>query len=222
MEGPARRRASPALAALAVNPPGTSASDPQASKRALREWMLPRLRALSREEREEGSARLRGRLGTSMGFREARRILAFIPLPSEPDLMPLLIDHREAGGVVLLPRWHAGSEEYLPAVFPPGGALVAGPHGVQEPTASAPWAGDEPLDLVLVPGLAFDRQGCRLGRGRGFYDRLLSRLAAGNRWGVGFDLQVVAEVPREPHDVNLDLVATPGIWHPVNPEPRRS
>ena len=67
------------------------------------------------------------------------------------------------------------------------------------------------LDLVLVPGVAFDLHGRRLGRGRGYYDRLLSQVG-GRTCGVAFDEQVVSEVPVEAHDVLLNCILTPTRW----------
>jgi 5-formyltetrahydrofolate cyclo-ligase len=65
--------------------------------------------------------------------------------------------------------------------------------------------------LVLVPGVAFDLRGRRLGRGKGFYDRLLAD-AGGLKCGVAFDEQIVTEIPVEPHDVSVDCILTPTRW----------
>ena len=67
------------------------------------------------------------------------------------------------------------------------------------------------LDFVLVPGLAFDRTGQRLGRGKGFFDRMLSQVK-GVTCGVTFDWQIVDQVPVEPHDIALDCLVTPTQW----------
>jgi len=65
--------------------------------------------------------------------------------------------------------------------------------------------------LIVAPGIAFDLRGRRLGRGKGFYDRLLAN-AAGVKCGICFDEQLLAEIPVEPHDVALDFIATPTRW----------
>jgi 5-formyltetrahydrofolate cyclo-ligase len=67
------------------------------------------------------------------------------------------------------------------------------------------------LDLILVPGVAFDLQGRRLGRGKGYYDQLLGALH-GTRCGVAFDQQVVDEIPMAPHDMTLHCILTPTRW----------
>lgn len=85
--------------------------------------------------------------------------------------------------------------------------LKAGKFGILEPDAGALCAGNE-FDLILVPGLAFDLGGGRLGRGRGFYDRFLAN-AHGIRVGICFDDQIVARAPMEAHDLRMDFVVTP-------------
>jgi 5-formyltetrahydrofolate cyclo-ligase len=67
------------------------------------------------------------------------------------------------------------------------------------------------LDFILVPGVAFDLHGRRLGRGRGFYDQLLANVR-GRTCGVAFDEQIVRDVPIEPHDVSLNCILTPTRW----------
>jgi 5-formyltetrahydrofolate cyclo-ligase len=67
------------------------------------------------------------------------------------------------------------------------------------------------LDLVLVPGIGFDVSGRRLGRGQGFYDRLLAGIA-GTKCGVAFDQQVVGQIPAEKHDASMNFILTPTRW----------
>ena len=87
--------------------------------------------------------------------------------------------------------------------------LVPGPARALEPPASSPSLPLDAIDLIVVPGVAFDARGGRLGRGRGHYDATLARLRPGTaRVGLCFDEQVVDRVPVEPHDVPLDVVVT--------------
>ncbi|MEI6197067.1 MAG: 5-formyltetrahydrofolate cyclo-ligase, partial [Verrucomicrobiota bacterium] len=87
--------------------------------------------------------------------------------------------------------------------------IVIGKFGVREPAAGCAEIPLERFDLVLVPGMAFDMVGNRLGRGRGFYDRLLQS-ASGVKCGVCYDLQLLEKIPTEPHDAKVDFVLTPG------------
>jgi 5-formyltetrahydrofolate cyclo-ligase len=89
--------------------------------------------------------------------------------------------------------------------------LAAGRYGVIEPAAVCNVADLKRLDLILVPGVAFDWHGRRLGRGKGYYDRLLAEVS-GTTCGVAFDQQLVATIPVEPHDVHLNCILTPSHW----------
>jgi len=164
--------------------------------------------SLRREMRDAG--KLSARTGASSlahllriwpVWEEARTVCAFCALPGEPDVLdPWPVDKRIAlprmEGDELVVRWVSSREE-----------LVAGRFGVLEPGSDAPLAGLD-FDLILVPGMAFDRGGGRLGRGRGYYDRFLSR-ASGVVAGVCFDDQLIGKVPLEPHDVRMNVIFTP-------------
>lgn len=159
--------------------------------------------ASARSETAELSAKLVGHLRNWSGWKESRRICAFSPLSGEPGV---------------LQPWPDGCELALPKMV--GDSLVAlrvrsadelvrGAFGVLEPPDGALEVASGAIDLILVPGLAFDIRGGRLGRGKGFYDRFLAGVR-GLKVGVCFADQVVESVPREPHDIAMDVLATPG------------
>jgi 5-formyltetrahydrofolate cyclo-ligase len=79
---------------------------------------------------------------------------------------------------------------------------------VREPAASCVEIPLNKFDLVLVPGAAFDLNGSRLGRGQGFYDRLLEKVS-GVKCGVAYDFQLLEKIPTEPHDAKVDFILTP-------------
>jgi len=83
-----------------------------------------------------------------------------------------------------------------------------GEFGVIEPVAACPVIPPNRLDFVVVPGVAFTLDGRRIGRGKGFYDRLLARVD-GVKCGVAFDEQIVEMIPLEPHDIRMDWIVTP-------------
>ena len=89
--------------------------------------------------------------------------------------------------------------------------FVEGKFGILEPAAACELGELKRLDLILVPGVAFDWQGHRLGRGKGYYDRLLGEVS-GTTCGVGYDHQIIATIPVEPHDVRLNCILTPSHW----------
>jgi 5-formyltetrahydrofolate cyclo-ligase len=181
-------------------------------KAALRARLRAELRTLAAEARASASAELCARVRASAAWQNARAVLLFFPVASEPDISPLLADALAAGKLLALPRFDPAANDYVPArVIDPVRELATGPFQVREPVAACPVAPLNRLDLTLVPGLGFDARGQRLGRGKGHYDRLLAGFT-GMKIGVAFDFQIVAEVPREPHDIALDAVVAPTRW----------
>lgn len=112
--------------------------------------------------------------------------------------------------------WRQGKRVAMPRVAGPGVLVLhevrawtdlrPGSFGIHEPVATLPTVQPEDVDLAIVPGVAWTKDGERLGRGGGFYDRLLPRLKAA--WGVGFDPQLLDEVPTEEHDQKVAKVWT--------------
>jgi 5-formyltetrahydrofolate cyclo-ligase len=117
-----------------------------------------------------------------------------------------------AAKTLVLPQSNPATGSYAAAVVRDRESLRVGRFGVLEPAAGCPVLPLNQLDLVLVPGVAFDLSGGRLGRGMGFYDRLLAEVR-GHKCGVAYDLQIVPSVPVERHDVRVDSILTPTRWH---------
>jgi 5-formyltetrahydrofolate cyclo-ligase len=156
--------------------------------------------------RAEKSARLCEAIAASSAWRTARTIAIFAPQPREPDVEMLwsLAD----GKSFAYPRVVEGRLDLfrVDSLFD----LSPGAFGVREPPGKIACAvAPDTLDLILIPGVAFTAKGARLGRGGGFYDRLLSPLTAHVcKIGVCFDSQVLPELPVEPHDRRVDFIAT--------------
>jgi len=132
---------------------------------------------------------------------DADTVCAFAALPGEPDpLTPW-----PEGKSIALPR--VDGEILVPHVVESPADLRPGCFGILEPSVDAPVAGNA-FDVILVPGLAFDQSGRRLGRGRGYYDRFLAG-TSGLRVAVCFDWQLVDTIPVEPHDLAMDAILTP-------------
>ena len=131
-----------------------------------------------------------------------RSVCIYAALPGEPDLL----DPWPAGKVVLLPR--VDGEMLSLHVVDGADRLERGAFGIMEPVAGCPVSRPE-ADVIFVPGLAFDPLGNRLGRGKGFYDRLLEDFQ-GLRVGVCFEGQMLPAVPCEPHDKRMDFLLTAG------------
>jgi len=172
-----------------------------AAKMALRARMRA---AYDNDARAEASAVICEKLRALPEWQAAQVVMAFAPMGDEPDIEPLLCATRATA----LPRWTG--DGYEPArIMKLPEDLQQGRFGVREPRPSCPAMDWNEIDVMLVPGLAFDTEGNRLGRGGGFYDRLLNRArAAGNitAIGVAFEWQKTAAVPTAEHDRRVDLV----------------
>lgn len=146
---------------------------------------------------------------TRVEFQDAKEIAGFLSLPQELITDAILLTCHAQGKKVCVPVWDAVSETYVLARLTPAQEQMAGPHGVPEP---ATWQAVVPqtVDLVIVPGLAFDRHGGRLGYGKGYYDRILASCRATCcKIGVGYAWQVIAsDLPLASHDVRMDLLVT--------------
>jgi 5-formyltetrahydrofolate cyclo-ligase len=181
-------------------------------KAALRAEARSMLNSLTPQLRESDSIRICERLVSLPIWQKARSILLFAPRKDEPFLWPLAESALRDGKLVALPRFVAGEARYEAALITdPAADVVPGKFGILEPAPLCNVAELKRLDLVMVPGLAFDWHGHRLGRGKGFYDRLLASVP-GKTCGVAFDTQMVSMLPVEPHDVRLNCILTPSHW----------
>ena len=182
------------------------------AKRELRRQIRARLQHLTPGERAAASAQARSLLERQTVWQQAQSILFFAPLPEELDIWPLVQAALAAEKTAALPRftveangYAAGEIKYL------AGDLRPGRFGIREPGEHCRAIPPKRLDFVLAPGVAFDLRGRRLGRGKGFYDRLLA-LVRGTICGVAFDEQIVGEIPVAPHDVGVNCILTPTRW----------
>jgi len=182
------------------------------TKASLRRQIRARNAEVRGEARVEMSRLACGVLRGRPEWNRAKCVLLYYPLSDELDLRPVLREALAAGRLVALPRYQADRGEYEAAIIHDEGRdLRPGWAGILEPGPSCPAVALKRLDLVLVPGLGFDGGGRRLGRGKGFYDRLLVSVH-GIRCGVAGEWQVLGAVPAEPHDELVDCILTPMRW----------
>ena len=182
-------------------------SDNSQLKTALRAHMRERLERISAAVRAVESIDLCERLKAQIA--SARTILFFAPLPDELDLWPVLELSMALGTTCALPFYDAAKNTYGARILNHLATdIVTGKFGVREPAATCEEISLNRFDLVLVPGMAFDLHGGRLGRGKGFYDRLLAE-ASGVKCGVAYDFQLQEKIPTEPHDAHVEFILTP-------------
>ncbi|MBD5299023.1 MAG: 5-formyltetrahydrofolate cyclo-ligase [Bacteroides sp.] len=159
-------------------------------------------RMLTDLERRQAAEEVFSRLEETAAFLMADRILMYHSLPDE------LFTHAFLG------KWGKRKRFYLPRVNGVNleilpydeSRLELGSFHIEEPTGNDT-VDPQDIELVVVPAVAYDRNGNRLGRGKGFYDRLLRNTKA-TKIGVGYEFQLVDEVPSEPHDVAVDIIIT--------------
>ena len=188
---------------------------PVASKSDWRKHFREQLSRLTFAERATDSALLCQRLEARPEWQQARAVFLFVPTPGEPDILPLAHGALAAGKTVTFPRHRSASDSYEAArVVDLARDLAPGRFGIPEPRSDCPQFPLNELDFCLVPGIGFALDGGRMGRGRGYFDRLLAAIP-GFKCGVGFDCQVAPEFTLEPHDARLDCILTPTRWHPT-------
>jgi 5-formyltetrahydrofolate cyclo-ligase len=174
------------------------------------------LKSLSQVEQQAASARACDLLRRQKAWQSAQAILFYAPRAGELDLTPLLEEAQQAGRVVALPRFDNETGTYQAVEISDYKRDCApGKFGILEPGGHCRPLTLKRLDLALAPGLGFDASGRRLGRGQGFYDRLLAGIV-GAKCGVAFDQQVVGHLPAQEHDVSMNFILTPTRWLEVS------
>lgn len=157
---------------------------------------------LSEIHKEQAAQQVFDKLERTAAFMLADRILIYHSLPDELSTRGFLKkwSHRKQ---FYLPRVNGVNLEILPYDET---RLELGSFLIEEPTGDN-IANPEDIEMIIVPAVAFDRKCSRLGRGKGFYDRLLATTDA-TKIGIGYDFQLVDELPTEPHDIQMDMVIT--------------
>ncbi len=174
------------------------------AKKYIRKRLINKREALTEEERKRLSEGIVKNLLSLRSLMEADKVLMFCPHRGEPDITPLFSWALQKGKILLLPKVE-GQELKLIRVedytnLSPGAFCILEPLEGDE-------VSPEEVGLSLIPGVAFDKEGYRIGYGKGYYDRLLGRIG-GLRVGVCYEFQILEEVPRDDWDMPVDLVVT--------------
>lgn len=181
-----------------------ASSNDSVTKTELRARMLTSLRGFA--ERPAASDAICAAIRRHEAWTSARSVCAFFPLPSEPQISPLWAE--DGAREFCFPRIRDGGVELIHIEDPDLRRRATWKLDAPE-LADAPLVTPGQVDLFLVPGLAFTRSGARLGRGGGYYDRLLPRRSSrSTAMGVCFGLQLIETIPGEPHDHDVDAVIT--------------
>jgi 5-formyltetrahydrofolate cyclo-ligase len=179
------------------------------SKSELRIEMRAKLHAMTAEQRHGASAQACKLLRQQQIWTNAQSVMFYSTLTDELDFSPLIDEAFSLGKTVALPKFVESTKSYTPfKISHAQRDCAVGKFGIVEPTATCAEFPANRLDLILVPGVAFDLTGHRLGRGQGHYDRLLAHVT-GIKCGVAFDEQLVQRIPAEAHDIRMNCVLTP-------------
>ena len=177
-------------------------------KKKTRQRVLQQRRAFSATEKTPAEQRMLKFLQSWDVFRQAKTIHIFISKTDEPDTSPIIESAWESGKTVAVPCVVPESFELFHSQLKSFEDLSSGALGVLEPSPEGRIKmTPESFDLVIIPGVAFDRKGGRLGYGKGYYDRFLEQTAA-FRLALAFNFQVLEKVPTEKHDVPMNGILT--------------
>jgi 5-formyltetrahydrofolate cyclo-ligase len=179
------------------------------NKSAIRKLLRDKLAAMSDQQRHQKSIDACTFLLNSPEFAQARVVMLYLSMPTEVDTSPLALKCFQQGKTVVVPKVSWDQRRMLPVEIHSlnTGIAITGP-GVREPIAGKPYPADF-IDLVIVPGLGFSKNGYRIGRGMGFYDRFLAqREFIGLSCGLAFDDQVMDSLPVLDHDMPLSMLVT--------------
>jgi len=195
---------------VAVNAGAPMGAALHEAKLAARARTMAARDALAPEVRAAAAAKIAATLIALPSFTAATTVLLTLPFRGEWDTLPVVRAAIDAGKTVALPRVDTVARMLvLHAVTDLAHDIAPGYAGILEPVDGCPIVPPQSIDWVLVPGVAFDASGRRLGYGGGFYDRLLPLMAAHTACVAGaFDIQVIERVPAAPHDRAIGTIVT--------------
>ena len=183
------------------------------SKAAIRNEVRDRLRALAPDERAEHDGRILERVMALPAFQRSQRVFCYLPLPHEVNTRPLVEALLEVHGTAYVPVTDPDERALRVAELTSMAELAEGAFGVPEPRG--PRVVDPTtIDLWIVPGVAFDARGYRVGHGGGYFDAFFgAHPTDALKVALAYARQMVDEVPASDHDVPVDLVVTEAeIW----------
>lgn len=175
-------------------------------KNELRLKMREKRRLLSPENIAIMSSNIAQRLIETEEFKNARTVMVYISAFREVETRDIISELFKLSKKVVVPVTDTENDDIIPAYIDSLDMLSPGAYGILEPV-SIKRADEDDIDLIILPGLAFDTECTRLGFGRGCFDRLLSRVSA-KKIGLCYDFQLIEGIPHEEHDIPMDAVIT--------------
>ena len=174
-------------------------------KNQLKESILQKRNSLSKEEIIEKSNEIKNKLFNLKNYKNSKTIMFFVSFNSEVNTHDMIRDALKNKTVVVPKVVHHEIEPSIIIDF--DNLMPCGKFGILEPIEAMKIAYKN-IDLVLVPGIVFDKEGHRIGYGFGFYDKFLAKVPKAIKIGLCFDFQFVDKIPAEMHDVPVDMIVT--------------
>jgi 5-formyltetrahydrofolate cyclo-ligase len=188
------------------------------NKKELRQKVLEKRGKLSLTEVQKKSQQINQQLLLHPAYRSAKTILFYLPIKKEPDTLPLLKNAWQQKKQVLIPVTQAVNKSLILSKLENLEELIEGSYGILEPKPeflrpTAPYS----VDLCLLPGLAFDRNGSRLGYGGGYFDRFLPSLRPDcPKIALAYDFQILNFIPKTKYDLPVDIIITESTTYICN------
>lgn len=178
------------------------------NKAELREHMKKKRRMLTKEEMREKSAAITESLFSIGALDKADVVMVYLSAFKEPDTSGIIKRLSEQGKKIAVPISNTDTCTITPSYIDGMNDLIKGAYGIWEPSQVRE-VRVEDIDIILVPGLAFDKECRRCGFGKGYYDRLLSQSRA-KRIGLCYDFQVMNKIEADEYDMPMDTIVTEG------------
>ncbi len=176
------------------------------TKSKLRSKILTVLRKQKEEDRQNKSKKIKKKLFSLVEFKKAKRVMFYIAQDAEVETKEMIQDAQRQGKIVAVPVCERNKKKIIPCKIGLKEKFKKGSYGIKEPLIKRPLAIKD-IDLVIVPGVAYDLRGHRLGRGGGYYDSLLRTLPAKTiSIGLAFEVQISTHLPVTKNDVAVDEV----------------
>lgn len=176
------------------------------TKQEIRSKILMKLKRQKEEDRKNKSKLIKQKLFREPVFKKAKKVMFYIAMSGEVETKEMIEKAKRLGKIIAVPVCVKNRTSLRPALFVSHAHLRKGPYGVSEPVINS-FIDLKDLDLVITPGVAFDKKGNRLGRGKGYYDRFLSKIPKDTpSIGLAYSLQILPVVPTTSGDISVTKV----------------
>jgi 5-formyltetrahydrofolate cyclo-ligase len=176
------------------------------TKAQIRSKIILRLKAQKEDIRDRKSRKIQEKLFRQKEFIKAKIVMFYIALCGEVNTEGMIKQTKNLGKIIAVPVCKKNRITLRPCLLDGSARLKKGPYGAREPSAKQTVRAED-IDLVIVPGLAFDKKGNRLGRGKGCYDSFLKKVPKDTpSIGLAFDFQILPQIPTTTSDVSVDKV----------------